>query len=284
MYISDVKSIILLICVFCFISIEGRTYEHNYEEVETPFDQSLLPIGEKLTYKMYLFGRFLKVGNAEFTINELDQDGRSFYHFSGKGQGGYLFYTVKMALDGFVDKATLKPVEYVHLQTGFEKRCRKLIFDWNTNILTYYKKKLLTDLYRKKSESSLVPGTRDILSVVYFARSIPPVVGYSRVVRFVEKREIWTVTIRVAEKQTIRLKNGYSVKALLLHIEPHHDLHEGNEVFRALFSGKKRIGLWVTEDYRIPLMIEGKLPYKWLPIPFTVILSDWFPAERIDTQ
>ncbi|MCB1196655.1 DUF3108 domain-containing protein [bacterium] len=270
----------LLIITVMFL---GMSAPFSVLPADSEAEPLILP-GEKLRYSMYLFGRLLKVGEAEFTTAEQDQDGRALYIFTGSGTGGYLFYTVVMTLRSITDQHTQKPLTFEHLQSGFEKRCRKLVFDWDNESVVYYRKKNLRDDYYIKAVSPISSDTRDILSTVYFARSMPPEIGSSQVMRFIEKRDIWTVSITVKDKQPLALQGDKKVNALLLSIRPHHDLHEGNEVLRALFSGRKEIGLWVSEKYRIPLMIEGNLPYKWLPIPFSIILTEWQPADRVETE
>ncbi len=266
---------IILISVIIFVMIPSSSLgldscegdEYDYSD----FDRSLIPVGEKLTYNAYILGQFLPIGKAELSIRTLENDGRLYYLFSGDVTGGYLIFSVRMQLRSYIDYETLRPMLFTQKQEGFETKERKLIFDWQKKTITYFKKDFLNNSFKKRSSVFILPHTRDILTTLYFARSITPVINAQKTMNMIEKREVWTVTIEVIGKEKLSLQSG-EYDALRIKIVPLKT--SDNKIFRGLFGIEGEIILWVTEDKRIPLLIEGTYVMGFIPLHVKIVLQN----------
>lgn len=267
----SILSFFCLLNVSYLLSVEPDNDAYDY----TGFDRSLIEPGETLVYNAYIFGQLIPMGTAELTISEEDIEGTRYYLFHGKARGGHLIFTVDLDLQSYVNHATLRPDFFIYQQTGFEQRVRRLDFDWEHGEIIYKKKSCPEDEYELRAQTPMLPQTRDILSTLYFARSIEPRVGATRVMRLIEKRTIWTVDVTVTEKKQITIADGKTFDALLVKIQPRQT--GDNELFRGLFGLKGDIMLWVTEDKRIPVQIEGDYTLGFFNIKLRVMLQDWSP-------
>ncbi|MDX9702211.1 MAG: DUF3108 domain-containing protein [Candidatus Auribacterota bacterium] len=243
------------------------------------FDRTLIEHGETLVYNAYIFGQIVPMGKAELNISKEELDGKEYYLFKGHAQGGHLIFTIDLNLEAYVDYHTLKPEFFLYRQTGFESRMRKLDFKWETGEIVYFKRSNETEPYVERARTPMQPHTRDILSTLYFARSIEPVIGATKVMRLIEKRDIWTVDVVVTDKKELTASNGKKYNALLIKILPRQT--GNNEMFQGLFGLKGDISLWVTEERRIPVQIEGDYPLGFFNLPITVVLHEWYPQTAI---
>ncbi|MCD6459614.1 DUF3108 domain-containing protein [bacterium] len=281
----NLKIIFKILPVFLFLStvcLSQEPHDKNNAYDYTNFDTQLIAPGEKLVYTAYIFGKMLPLGKAVFEINEKDQDGRKFYQFTGTVKGGYLIFTVKINMQSLVDYNTLRPYISTYVQKGFEKRVRKLNFDWQNKELIYSKKKFWKDEYKQRGKTPILPHTRDILSTMYFARKLKPVLHEKMIMNLVEKLHIWTVVVETVDKKVIRLRDGTKCKAILVTIKPHEI--SKNKLFKGLFGLKGNISLWVTEHKSIPLQIKGDYTMGFFNLHITVILDKWSPSNLIETQ
>ena len=269
----------MILCCFILIvasqPIAAQESEYNYSD----FDRSYIQSGETLLYNAYIFGQLLPMGRAELTISQTEIEGKEYYLFSGHAKGGHLIFTVDLDLASYVDAKTLRPDFFLYKQTGFESRMRKLDFNWDTNEIIYSKKSREDDPYEQRARTPMQPATRDILSTLYFARSIEPVVGATKVMRLIEKRDIWTVDVSVEDKKEFTTHDGTTFDALLIKISPRET--GDNALFHGLFGLKGNIRLWVTEDRRIPVQIEGDYMLGFINLHLTVVLKEWSPADAI---
>lgn len=247
----------------------------------TNFDRSTIPVGEKLKYNAYILGKLLPMGTAELEVSTKNIDGQQFYSFHGTANGGYLFFTVNMFMESLVDFETLRPHTFIQKQEGFERRIRKLSFDWDKKVIVYEKKSAESDDFELRSETPIEPLTRDILSTLYFARNVDPRIGYYTDLNLIEKRKIWHVKISVVDKKVLTI-DEFQVPALKVSILPiNFDDNKRNEVFEGLFGLKGEIILWVSEENRIPLLIEGAYPLGIFDLNIKVVLTEWSPKYLI---
>ncbi|MEW6535186.1 MAG: DUF3108 domain-containing protein [Candidatus Auribacterota bacterium] len=278
MLLRTMFRLIILILLLNPVILTAQEPDNDY--LYTPFDRSLIPEGEQLTYQAFILGKLIPMGTAHLSIDKVVHDNEDAYRFRGTAEGGYLIFTVKMLMDSIVNYATLRPIRFIHDQSGFEQRKRILTFDWDSMLIRYSKFDFSDDVLIQRAETPIEPQTRDILSTLYFARSVKPEVGYTVTMKLIEKRDIWKVKIVVVEKGTVKVKDR-DVAALKIKLIPDIKQDTQNEVFQGLFGLKGEIILWVSEDRRIPLLIEGDYPLAFFDLKIRVILMEWAPEEII---
>jgi len=242
------------------------------------FDRALIEPGEKLNYKVFMFGRMLPLGSASLEIKETTIENKKYYLFEGTANGGYLIFNVILNLKSFIDHKTLKPSLFIHHQDGFEQRTRKLTFDWNINKIIYHKKND-SDEYVERARTNILPFLRDPLSTLYFARSLSSKLNTKMLLRTIEKRHVWPVWVETVKKKELTLLSGKKCTAILVKIMP--EAPSDNQLFSGLFGLGGEIMLWVSEDKKIPLLIEGNYMFGFIPLKIIVMLDDWQPDTSI---
>jgi len=276
--IFAVFSAVLLFAVPISAQTENVQSDFSYEYA--PFDRSLLPVGETLNYQAFIFGQLIPIGQAQLKIDKIEKDGKPYYLFTGKVVGGYLIFEIKLDLESYIHYDTLRPDYFIHTQSGFEQRTRKLVFDWNKGDIIYYKQDS-PDTYSERARTPILPHTRDILSTLYFARDIPSEINSTKMMRLIEKRKVWTVKITVTDEKEITLPDNRKFQALLVKIDPIEEIKEPNEMFRGLFGLEGNITLWVSKEHKIPLMIEGDYTMGFIKLHIMVFLKSWSPENII---
>jgi len=244
----------------------------------------LFAAGEKLHYKGYVLG-WIPVGDAWFKIRRGTYNGKDTFRFDARALGRYLIYTLDIRISSFVDAATLRSVEFRRREVGTEKREYCVLFDRKTGEATYRRK---TGEFETAQEMSAAPwetrrtfpvgkDVNDILYTLYFARNIGDRVGDKRIYRFVEKDYIWTTTVTIVGEKKVSLGTLGTFDALKVAIEPDYSEQKDlGEKFRGLFGVEGSMELWVEKKTRIPLIVQGQVPFAYIFNPtVTVLLQDY---------
>jgi hypothetical protein len=129
---------LLALCISVPLS-RGNDEEGGNAAEANPPCLHLAP-GEKLHYKGYIFG-FIPVGDVWMEVAEDALEGRDVYRISARGYGSSPFYTLDIRLTSYVDTATGLSIAYGDRQTGTEVRERALLFDRETGIVAYRKRR-----------------------------------------------------------------------------------------------------------------------------------------------
>ncbi|MCX6357979.1 MAG: DUF3108 domain-containing protein [Candidatus Aureabacteria bacterium] len=239
--------------------------------------------GERLHYKGYLFG-WLPVGDAWFDIASDTRDGRPAYRFDARALGRYLVYTLDIRLTSFVDRETLRSMEFRRREVGTERRDYCVIFDRTSMRGTYRRKagrfttigEMDAAPWQDRSRFSITADVNDILYTLYFARGIGDTVGTSRLYRFVEKDYIWNTAVTILGEEKLDLRGVGSFDALKVSITPDYsDQPVLGRQFAGLFGISGSLDVWVERGTRIPLIVRGQVPFtRFFSPAVTVVLRD----------
>ncbi len=150
------------------------------------------------------------------------------------------------------------------MREGWTQRAYRVDFDWDRGIADYIKR-------GKTSRSVPLPdGTLDMLSILYYVRSLPLTAGMTVTRPLNSGKKIHPAQALVVRKETITV-GGRAWPAFL--IEP--DVRKAGGIFKK--SKKPRFLLWISADKRkIPLKVVSKV---WVG-SFFVELTD-APAEPV---
>jgi hypothetical protein len=228
--------------------------------------------GEKLIFSVYYSAGFVRInaGNASFTTNLEDMNGRKVYHIIGDGKTAKSyewFYKVKDKYETYLDKETLSPSRAVrNVHEGSTKIYQDVSFD------------------HKEEEASsnnkayhISKCTQDVLSAIYFARNI----DYSKYDpgdripfnMFLDDK-LYSLYIKYLGKEQISTKmgtyNAIRIAPLLI---------EGT-----IFEGGEKMTVWVSDDLNhLPLRVESPIlvgsikvdlvDFQGLRNPFTSIIG-----------
>ena len=204
--------------------------------------------GEYMKYKVgyALSLMWIKAGQVEFSVKDVELRGREAYHIVGEG-GTYSFYEWLFKVDDkyetYIDKETLLPLRFVRkIEEGNYKYFNQVDFDHKNNSCTSLK-----GTYK-------VPDCiQDILSAVYVCRNLDfSNVNVNDTVPFniFLDNQVYPIYVRYLGKETIRTKLG---KFRCVKFSPL--LIEGT-----VFEAGEAMKVWVTDDKnKLPLRVESPI-------------------------
>jgi hypothetical protein len=208
---------------------------------EIPQQQDHVPLlidGETLKFEI-LYGS-IPAGHAWLEVkNKATGDG-DIYRITSRATSNRLvsvFFKVNDTVVSEVDAATFEP-------RYFEKRLREGPLRRN-EIVTYH-----GDSARSQGETfHIVPGTRDILSALYYIRGRQLSVGEEIPVKTFENGKSYDARVRVLRRERVSTVRG-DLDCLV--VEPIID--------QGIFAKAGRLLIWLTDDaLRIPVLMKSKV-------------------------
>ncbi len=205
------------------------------------------PAKENYRYSISLWG--VPAGHA-YMKNEtlVDADGRSARHLTTTIRSNdfiSFFFPVKNHVDSLVDSRTMLPRHlFFQRREGSRHEQFDVTFDHVTNQVTVLKD-------GKRSIHSILPGTHDPLSCLYFLRTMPNLEPDSSVYLPIHHdRKNYKVEVKVEAVESISGPWGEVEAIRLLAIMP----------FRGIFLNEGNIRFWLTNTKeRIPVMMEARV-------------------------
>lgn len=218
------------------VVLMGTGLEAGHPESQA---RPLLIDGEKLEFEI-LYGA-IPAGRASLEVTGRTTSDGEVFRIVSKARSNdmiSLFFEVNDLIVSEVDAETAAPL-------FFEKRLREGPFkkdEW-----AVYESRGVVKT--KKAEYRVKPGTRDILSALYYVRGQDLEVGEEVVVRAFENGKSYDARVRVLRRERVSTDQGdYDC----LVIEP--DIVEG------AFAKTGRILIWLTDDaLKIPVLMKSKV-------------------------
>lgn len=223
--------------------------------------------GEKLFYEV----RWEQVPVARVSLEVRpveDIRGEPAYHFVFRARtypALDVLFPVDGHIGGYTDLALTRSFRLEKdMQEGWTRRTYRVDFDWDRGIADYIKR------VKTSRSVALTEGTLDMLSILYYVRSLPLTAGMTMTRPLNSGKKIHPAQALVVRKETITV-GGRSWPAFL--IEP--DVSKAGGIFKK--SKKPRFLLWISADERkIPLKVVSKVRVG----SFFVELTD-APAEPV---
>lgn len=204
--------------------------------------------GERLVFDLSWYG--ISGGTTVMEIKTGMVDDRPVYKITSTTKSNRfisMFYPVNDVVETYVDRENLYPYRFrSRQQEGSYRSDKEIVFDREKNIATFVNHKAGAE--RRVTE--VPPAAQDPLSVVYFFRTLPAVVGKDISIDVHDGRRNWTLVIQVLKREKIWTPAGtfntIKVKALIK--------------YEGLFVNKGDVLVWFTDDsFRIPVMMESKI-------------------------
>ncbi len=263
-------------------------------------------VGEKIIYDIKMWngrksaGRIK--GTASFEIREGIFEEKNCYIFNGIAKGEGFGYKLKIDSVSYIERETLLPVETINIQTGTEKRKKKLVFSDDT--IEYIKLKhcknfdsceieehfIETDdgakehcrkcrdqnhyIWRVRASLKNKKPTYDLLSALFIARNFPLKVGEkSGEIRLADGRDLWLMSIYTKREEIVESKAGKFETIMLKLTTRPINVHAMNQKsFKGLFGLKGDIVIWIDKKTKIPIKIHGSYPLIF-DIPIEILLK-----------
>jgi hypothetical protein len=207
--------------------------------------------GEKLRYAVHW--RMLPAGNAELSVNP-DHSAPGRWKATAKASSvGYVSnlyrvqdeYQSEFRNPGFCSSGIHKQI-----QEGERHRDVKLEFDPRRRIARLEDRDTTGHTPPKVEQFSIPECVQDILSAVYYARTLPLTVGQSFDFPLVDGSKTIQIHVDVQAEEEVSTELG---KFQAIRVEP--DIFSGH-----LFTGKGRIFIWFTKDARhLPVQLRAQI-------------------------
>lgn len=277
-------------------------------KIEEPDPETPFADGELLTYtataSKWLVS--VKAGTCTFKTASANFGGRDYYVFDVHAKGGAFGYGMDTLYTSFVDRKTLYPIKSTFEQGGSETRIKRIQFA--RDMAVYFKRKTCRDtqgcpivghyaggrhcteldLDKPEFEKWLVrkvhflTGDRqgrhavDLISAIYRARLYDYRIGDEEKpsVIVLQDRSQQELEFAAVEEKTLNLPAG-TFEALRLDFVPKatEASEDTGEKFEGPFGLKGKIDLWVHKKTKIPLVVEGTLPFGPLDVTISVRLK-----------
>jgi hypothetical protein len=198
--------------------------------------------GEKLVFAVQ-YG-IVSAGDASLEIrNVASINGADCYRVVSNARTNdvfSVFFKVRDRFESYVDTTELYSMRYEkHIREGKFRRDDIVDFDQQVHTATYADKVV-----------PIAPRTQDVLSAMYYIRTLPLEVGQSISVANHTDGKNYPLIIKVLGKETVTVDAG-TFDCLV--VEP---------ILRgpAIFTQKGRLTVWLTNDrYKMPVLMKSKI-------------------------
>ncbi len=214
--------------------------DSGYIELQPTF----VPFGEGERFVYAVQYGIVNAGEASLEVRNVAQiDSNHCYHIVSDARTNKVFSAVFKVRDRFesmMDTTELYSLRYEkHLREGRFKRDEYVDFDQRNHVARYHNK-----------EVPIPPRAQDVLSAMYYVRTLPLEVGQSVTVANHTDGKNYPLVIKVLRKETVTVEAG-TFDCIV--VEP---------ILRGpgLFTQKGRLTVWMTDDkHRMPVLMKSKI-------------------------
>jgi hypothetical protein len=136
-----------------------------------------------------------------------------------------------------------------------------------------------TRIWREPSYREVPEGTVDLLTAVFFARTLIREELDELSFPMIDKRHVWLLTLRRGKEKRIKTKAGtFDVVEAILEpgVYPGEEIDEDKiKRFEGLFGIHGSIRLWVEKHTGVPVRIEGDLPLGLINLGIDIVLESY---------
>jgi hypothetical protein len=198
--------------------------------------------GEKLVFSVQ-YG-IVNAGEASLEIrNVASINGADCYRIVSNARSNDVFsvvFKVRDRYESYMDTTQLYSLRYEkHVREGKFRRDQVVDFDQKEHTATYSEQVI-----------PIAPRTQDVLSAMYYVRTLPLEVGQSISVANHTDGKNYPLVINVLRKETVTVDAGT------------FDCFVVEPMLRgpAVFSQKGRLTVWLTDDrYKMPVLMKSKV-------------------------
>jgi len=210
-------------------------------------------------------------------------------------KGGYTWYALDSTIESRILPTAWPRVTYRQISEGTEKRRRetKLGLREGESSSSYRKDTRKgaekgTRIWREPSYRQVPEGTVDLLTAVFFARTLIREKLDELSFPMIDKDRIWLLTLRRGKEKRMETQAGtFDVVEAILEpgVYPGEEIDEDKvKRFEGIFGIHGSIRLWVEKHSGVPVRIEGDLPLGPITLGIDVVLESYAgtPAEFVE--
>ena len=238
------NKLILFLALSLYYSSPVAPFYH-LDERQSGAPNKAFKVGEKLTFSIGY--EFIPAGKSVLSVESIDTvDGKSAYHITSRTRSHWFFdpfFKVRDEIETYMDNNSFQSIR-------FRKKLREGSYSYD------YSVEFDTDSLKAVSVSpkgkrivDIPEFTLDILSAMYYMRTLPIEVGKTWTVTVLDNDKLYPLELVVERRERVSTKAG-TFDCLV--VEP--KLKSGG-----LFKHEGRITVWVTDDHRkIPVLMKSK--------------------------
>jgi len=206
--------------------------------------------GEKLVYEVRW--ERIPVAQVRLEVRPFGQiQGEQAYHFAFQARtypALDILYRVDGGIDAFTNLDVTRSLRLVKdMHEGRSRKIYRVDFDWDRARATYVNEE------GKKRRMALSEGTLDLLSVLYYVRSLALEEGLVVSRSLCSGKKTLVVSARVEGRESIRV--GGRLRPAFL-VAP--DVRKAGKIFKK--SKRPTLLVWISDDEaRVPLKVVGKV-------------------------
>lgn len=247
-------------------------------KAQCEINKRVFDVGERLTYKAYYNWNFIWLEAADVWFNVSDASKPGYFDLEAIGTSLPKYdwlYKVRDTFRSRISRKTMLPYYFLRdNQEGSYLVHNEYIFDHNRKLV--YTDIDNSDFGKEKGTLSLKPCTFDVLSAIYYTRSLSfdgIEVNDTLPLRFLIDNEYFDLFIRYLGKETITTREDKTYNCIKFSIL----LVEGT-----IFKGGEDMTVWATDDENhIPVLVEAKIVLGSVKAYLTGIENNKFPVEAL---
>lgn len=233
----------LAVACWLLVAAVGAGPRAGHSQDEAAAARSAFAVGERMIYSIR-YG-FVRAGEATMEVKEIvDCDGGKCYRLISEARSTMpfsLFFEVKDSVSSLMDVAGLYSHRYEkNLKEGHYSKNEVILFDQVNHTATY-------------PDSSVVevpPEVHDVLTSLYFIRTVPLEVGKSVLIQNHADRKNYPLEVMVDRTERLSVPAG------------EFDCFVVQPILKAsgLFQHQGQLTVWLTSDQRrLPVKMSGKI-------------------------
>jgi len=230
------------------VTISSSNTEAVFEE--RPIASPPFGVGEKIEYQIDY--AFVPAGFACLQILSTETvSGRTAWRIFSEAKTNKttdVFFKVRDKNESWMDTERWCSLRYREdIREGGYKRRSETVFDHGSLTFRYTKWRKGTESHK---EGTLSPFVQDVLSALYFIRTLPLTMGQEIPLNANSGSSNWPLIIRVLGREKIKVPGG---TFRCIRVEP---VMAGDGLFKA----KGKLEVWLTDDFqRIPVKLRSKV-------------------------
>ena len=206
-------------------------------------------VGEELIYRIY-WG-IIPVGKTRIVSRWIEEDGRKLLAIRYRTRSNRFIaklYPVDDIIEAVIDPATFLPVRFkIVLREGGHRRDEVTRFDYE-RLTAHWESRVKN----KSRDFPIEKDTRDLVSFMYYMRSMKFQIGSRQQYRVMSDDKIYDLFIKASALESLKLSTFGSVASVKL---------EPTAAFDGLFKREGKMTVWVSQDERnIVTKIVGSVP------------------------
>jgi len=232
------------------------------------------PVGEQFTFTATAVG-FLPIGTVWMEVTTGSFEQTPTFVFNGRCFGDFKLYLADVRVSSHLSARTDQSLFHCIEQFGSERRGRRLMFDWQSNLVRYVRLERDNVTYKLRREVPVSPDVLDVFGCAFRTRRLFRSFATNSAVeiKVIETERVFHLRAIVADRKPLTVPGIGTFDAARIRFEALN--LKSNEVFKGLLDLDKDIQIWVDTSTCTPLYMCSKVPFGIVRPTVEVTLKEW---------